>query len=185
MKIITILLLIAFSVKSQTFTEKNFNIQIFNKKLCQKINKYRKKNNIDTLIYSKLSEELVSKVNVDKMVEKSLCYHPDVNFYDDKKIAEPLFVDYYKKIKKVREYPDDDFVTYAEISAFTNKTFNNYDEMAEYFLNGWINSPKHKQILNTKFKSPFPALCSSYIKKGKDGYYVTFDFLEMSIFVVN
>jgi len=185
MKIIIILLLIAFSVKSQTFTEKNFNVQIFNKKLCQKINKYRKKNNIDTLIYSKLSEELVSKVNVDKMVEKSLCYHPDVNFYDGRKIGESLFIEYYKKLNLNREYPEFDSIWYAEISAFTSKKFNNYDEMTEYFLNGWINSPKHKEILNTNFKLSHSGICSTYINKGKEGYYVSFNFIGMIVITNN
>ncbi len=160
----------------------NFKVEIFNEKLYKKINEYRKKNNIDTLIYSKVSEELVSKVNVNKMVEKSLCYHPEVNFYDGRKIGESLFIEYYKKLNLKREYPEDDFVTYAEISAFTNKTFNNYDDMVEYFLNGWINSPKHNEILHIPL---YRGLCSSFIKKGKEGYYVTFDFIDISVFTVH
>jgi uncharacterized protein YkwD len=159
----------------------NFNVNTFNKKVYQKINDYRKKNNIDTLIYSKASEELVSKVNVNKMTEKSLCYHPDVNFYDYRKIGESLFIEYYKKLNLKREYPEFDSVWYAEISAFTSKKFNNYDEMVEYFLNGWINSPKHREILNTNFKLSHSGICSTYIKKGKEGYYVSFNFIGMII----
>jgi uncharacterized protein YkwD len=160
----------------------NFKVEVFNEKLYKKINEYRKKNNIDTLIYSKDSEELISKVNVNKMVSKSLCYHPNVNFYDGRKIGESLFIYYYKTFNLKREYPEDDFITYAEISAFTSKTFNNYDEMVEYFLNGWINSQKHKEILHTPL---YNGLCSSFIKKGKEGFYVTFDFIDISVFTIH
>ena len=160
----------------------NFKVETFNEKLYKKINEYRKKNNIDTLIYSKISEELVSKVNVIKMVEKSLCYHPEINFYDVGKIGESLFIEYYKKLNLKREYPDDDFITYAEISAFTSKSFNNYDDMVEYFLKGWINSPKHNEILRTPL---YKGLCSSFIKKGGEGYYVTFDFIDISVFTTH
>jgi uncharacterized protein YkwD len=185
MRILIILLLISLTLNSQTFTEKNFNVHIFNKKLYQKINDYRKKNNIDTLIYSNVSEELVSKINVNKMVEKSLCYHPDVNFYDGREIGESLFIEYYKKLNLKREYPEFDSVWYAEISAFTSKTFNNYDEMAEYFLNGWINSPKHKEILNTNFKLSHSGICSTYVKKSKEGYYASFNFMGMTVITNN
>lgn len=180
MKTLIILLLISFTLKSQTYTEKTFNIQIFNKKLYEKINHYRKKNNLDTLIYSKVSEKNISKVNVNKMIEKSTCYHPDVNFYGENKLVDLLFDEYYKilNFKKINRFLDD--VRYAEISAYTTKKFNNYDEITDYFLNGWVNSPKHKEILNTSFKIGYSGITSCYIGKGNEGTYVSFNFLSMT-----
>jgi uncharacterized protein YkwD len=185
MKTLIILLLISLSLVSQTFTDKTFNAEVFNSKLFRKINEYRKKNSIDTLIYSKIAEKLVTKTNVSKMVEKSMCYHPDVNFYDNNKIGEAICIDYYKKLNKKREYPEDDFINYAEISGWTNKSFKSYDEMAEYFLNGWLNSPKHHEILNVSFEVAYSGLCSAFVIKNKEGYFVTFNFFEISIFTVD
>jgi len=180
MKIFIIFILMSFTLSSQTYTEKTFNIQIFNKKLYDKINHYRKKNNLDTLIYSKVSEKNISKVNVNKMIEKSLCYHPDVNFYGKDKLSENIFNEYYKilKFKKINKI--DDYIQYAEISAFTSKKFNTYDKLAEYFLTGWIDSPKHKEILTNNFEFGDSVMASCYIGNDNKGTYVSFNFLIMS-----
>lgn len=182
-KTITTLLLLPFVILSQTIDYKNFNLTLFNKLIHEKISSHRTKLKLDTIHYSKGCEDKISKRNVEIMVKMNKCFHPDVN-RKDSNINRVLIKDHLK-ISNNKYKPNklsESFFYLAEVAYYTTKKFKTYDEFANDCLNSWLESSKHKEILESKYISlTFGMSGSSYIDDKKGGYYVVYDIVELNI----
>jgi len=182
-KTITTLLLLPFVILSQTIDYKNFNLTLFNKLIHEKISSHRSKLKLDTIYYSKGCEDKISKPNVEIMAKMSRCFHPDVN-RKDSNINRVLIKDHLKisngkyKSNKLSE----SFFYLAEVAYYTTKKFKTYDEFANDCLDGWLKSPKHREILESKyFLLTFGMSGVGYKDDKKGGYYVVYDIVELNI----
>jgi uncharacterized protein YkwD len=185
-----LLFFIPFFIQCQMIDINNVDYNKLNTKVFNKINNYRKTMNIDTLIYSSVVNEKVSKVNTSKMVENNKLYHPGYSITDQAFVSK-LSEEYIKITKnkcfegKVKEYVS--ISRSGEIILSTTCDENNcltYDEFAESCLNSWLSSPPHKKILISSYKnfSGVSGLASCNVAKKEGTFYVAFNFFQVIYF---
>lgn len=168
---------------SQKIDIKNIDYNKLESKIFSQINSYRKKINIDTVAPSSVTKTYISKVNVKKMVDSDMLFHPDYSTTGATFVSE-LFNEYSKMFKgkfTVEEYNSPFVSQSAEIilsMSCTSEDCLTYDEFAKKSLECWLNSPGHKKIIHTSYKnfSGLPGLgsCSVAVKNGT--FYVAFNF---------
>ena len=159
---------------------KNFKTAEFNKKMFLKINQFRKQNSLDTFIYSKTCEKFISKVNVETMEKEKRVFHPKVD-KESKLLRDSLGQEWarFEKIKNFKPYHT--FISYSEISAGGGFLINtSIDDLVNDCFNGWLNSPRHKEILLKESFFVKTMWCSIYVKiVNGNTFYTTVDFLEV------
>jgi len=180
---IIVVTILSLTVKSQVIDYQNFKTELFNKILFNKVNDYRKKKGLEMFKYSKQSELLISKVNVTKMVKENKFYHPKVNILDT--VLKGKIINEYLKNEKRQSKIKSQYVgvDYGEIIYCTNSSYKTYDELAQSCLDGWLNSPKHKEILDFNFYTNKNLVSSCYIlKKSENQFFCTFNMLSLGVY---
>jgi hypothetical protein len=148
-----------------------------------KINEYRNSIGLDTLLYSKTVESFISKPNMNKMVLSKKLFHPGYSISDEKFLSD-LSLEY-KTITNNKCFSGNPIMNFigsnGEILFSTNQQNITYEEFAQLALNGWLNSPPHKKIIETSYKNlnNYSGLASCQINKVGDNFFVIFNFIQM------
>lgn len=169
MKKILLLLLLTFTLNGQNVNFNKFNNSHFNKILFRKINQYRLSQNLDTLLYSKVSEKIVSKQKIEHMIQKSKCFHPEFNFFDTL-YTNQLAKEYKILVTKTNpSFFDVNYLKPYENAYSTNVVNVTYEQLADMVLQAWLKSPAHSIPLNKKLGTiKHPGICSCYLGVGKN-----------------
>jgi len=166
----------------QVIDTNNFNYPELEKMILKKINEYRKTKNLNTLACSEVLKINVSVRTSSANALKDSLFHM-LFPQNDTVLSRKLYNELYKitngkcgnKIPLFIGVPDG-----GEIICAHKGLHETYDELASTIVNSWLNSPKHKAIIENKFEviGNTPGLFSCSVKKSKGGrYYSTVNFV--------
>jgi hypothetical protein len=183
-----LLLISVLFVVSNSFTQiidtNNFNYSLLEKMILQKINDYRKSKKLSELYYSEILRVNGSVRTSIVNAKKDSMFHM-IPSSDDQLLNKKLYNELYTitKGKCGVENPQHvDMFNGGEIIHVSKGIYKTYEELSNTILNGWLNSPKHKEIIEMEFLTlnKIPGLFSCSIKKSKSGkYYTTVNFVTV------
>jgi hypothetical protein len=205
MKSNTVLLIFAFiyvSIFSQKITYMNFNSDYLNKMVLSELNTYRKNHSADTMVFSSVLYEQITKKNCEEvsynlffklMVPDSL-YHPvqipnyvifNTNFKNDlgseslSKVGGILSIGY-PSMKPRMDYSENCFRANDD-STTTHKGFNTYKEIVDLAIRQWENSPSHAEAQLRDYSSQnLPGMFACHSIMTPDGMvYVFVNFVKV------
>ena len=183
-----LLLIIVLFVVNNSFTQiidtNNFNYPLLEKMVLQKINDYRKTKKLSELYYSEILRVNGSVITSTANAKKDSAFHisPPNN---DEVLNRKIYNELYKVTngkcgkenpKYIQMFND------SEIICVPSGKYKTYGIMSTEILNSWLNSPKHKEIIEMEFLTlnKIAGLFSCSIKKSKSGkYYVTVNFVTI------
>ena len=182
--LISVLFLVS-NLYSQKIDVNNFNYPLLEEMILKKINEYRKTKNLNTLACSEVLKINGSVRTSSTNALKDSLFHmmpPQTDTILNRKLYNEL----YKitngkcgnKTPLIIDVPDG-----GEIICAHKGNHETYDEMASTIVNSWLNSPKHKAIIEEKFEgmTNIPGLFSCSVKKSKSGkYYATVNFFVVA-----
>ena len=171
------------SIYSQTKIDyKQFNYTLLEKLVIDKINHYRDSLKLKTLYTSSVLRESYSCITASENAKQDKPFHTE--FRSNKT---NLYNELYNLTKGKCGSKNPSILLIAqsaEVAACINMgdiLCNTYDEMANRILRGWLNSKKHKAIIETSYNMgdiQGPAGISCCVKKSATGkYYVAAGFI--------
>ena len=177
-----LVLIFAIAVNSSIYSQtkidyKQFDYTLLEKLIIEKINHYRDSLKLKTLYTSSVLRESYSYITASENAKQDKLFHTE--FKGNKT---NLYNELYNltKGKCGSKNPDILLVaTNAEVAACTtigDILYNTYNEMANCIFQGWLNSKKHKQIIETSYNTgdiQGPAGISCCVKKSVTGKYYT------------
>jgi uncharacterized protein YkwD len=171
-------------VKSQIIDTNNFNYSLLEKMVLQKINDYRKSKKLSELYYSEILRVNGSVKTSTANAKKDSAFHMIPTSKDqvlNKKLYNELYI--LTKGKCGVENPQHvDMFNGGEIICYPSGYFKTYENMSSEILNSWLNSPKHKEIIEMEYLTlnKIPGLFSCSVKKSKSGrFYITVNFVTV------
>jgi hypothetical protein len=182
--LLILVLFVSGLVKSQIIDTNNFNYTLLEKMVLQKINDYRKTKKLSELVFSETLRVNASVKTSTANAKKDSMFHM-IPSSDDQLLNKKLYNELYTitKGKCGVENPQHvDMFNGGEIIHVSKGIYKTYEELSNSILNGWLNSPKHKEIIEMEFLTlnKIPGLFSCSIKKSKSGkYYVTVNFVTV------
>jgi uncharacterized protein YkwD len=181
-------LLFTISVYCQNIDYSNFDYKTFETKVVEKINEYRKSIGLKQLNLSQTLKSYTSDKTSSDNSKNDLGKHLQVS-----KINDTINLKLYQEIYKYSngkcgsKEPSNIFINegFGEIISICEGKYSTYDELAIKTLNGWLNSPGHKKIIETPFLdlngySGLISCCSKFSKSNK--LYTTVNFVSVSSF---
>lgn len=179
-----VVLFLVTNLYSQKIDTNNFNYPLLEKMVLQKINEYRKSKNLSELYYSEILKVNGSLKTSTANAEKDSAFHMIPTSKDqvlNKKLYNELYILTKGKCGVVNPQHVDMF-NGGEIIHVSKGVYKTYEELSNIILNGWLNSPKHKEIMEMEYLTlnKIPGLFSCSVKKSKSGrYYITVNFVTV------
>lgn len=186
--IIILFLFFSFFVcKSQKIDYNNFDKKLFENLLFQKLNDFRKSNNIDTLSWSNVLYKEVTTKQISTIVRENRIYHPDMKkmWIDSNRVRNLLSKESEEKfgIKTVLSSFNGPMMMISENLFCGYNLDMTYSELVDYIINGWDHSYGHREnqrgSYSTKNK-PGLASCSVGVIPIQKKIYVGVNFVYVS-----
>jgi|LauGreDrversion4_2_1035121.scaffolds.fasta_scaffold110543_2 hypothetical protein len=181
----TFLSLIVSICLSQQIDYSHFNTDLMNKAMLKEFNMYRRSLSLDTLVYSEELYKTFSKPNCVEVSNSGGFYHPYINTIWATSDIKPRIAK--ESLNKIGGTPklngDGSFWMDTHENAFrTTKTFNTYEELAEYAIYSWSISTKgHRETQMMSFMTMgLPGMYSCHSELGSNGYvYIYINFVKI------
>jgi len=179
-----VVLFLVTNLYSQKIDTNNFNYPLLEKMVLQKINEYRKSKNLSELYYSEILKVNGSLKTSTANAEKDSAFHmppPHNNEVLNRKLYNELYVVTNGKcgVEKPKFVHMSNGLEIICVNIGIDKT---YEELSNRIVKGWLNSPKHKVVIDTNFDGSggTPGFFSCSTKKSKSGrYYTTVNFVTI------
>jgi len=176
------------NVFSQVIDYTNFDYSLYEKKVIEKINVYRNGLGLKTLYSSNTLKNFTSVKTSTQNSSQDKGFHLKADDTNDT-INGKLYSELYNMTggKCGVKEPTSVFINegYGEIISIANGKYTTYDELVSEVLNGWLGSPGHKKIIETKFVNlnGFAGLISCSAKFSSSGkLYTVVNFVSVSNF---
>jgi hypothetical protein len=186
--IVTLIVLItSFFGFTQKIENGVINYSLLESEIVKQVNSHRKEFGVDSLPTSKVVNQEITSKNALLNSKSDSGFHPN---YDrtNKVVNEKI----YKEICSIEGIssltPEIlDMCSYGEIISVVEGVQPTYQDFASACIKGWVNSPKHKKIMETNFTNVngFEGLISCSVKKSITGkYYVVVNFINLTYLVL-
>lgn len=190
MKNLLVVLFFLFSLNlfSQTLDMSKINYNLLDSLIFVEVNNIRDSLNRNTIHYSSLMRDNVSKVQTKKMLDAKKCYHPERGTIVTN-IQQKVFNDVQKSNPKLSVDKGGDLnnmtMEVCIITGYINEC-KTYQEMAKKIVDRWCTSEPHKMVLeyygkdkyimNNRFQNYLVGSCSSKLSdyQGSICVYATF-----------
>lgn len=184
--------LVTFFVCGQKITFYNFNSDSLNNAVLRKLNSFRTSNGVDTLVYSNVLHNQITKKNCQEVSMTNTLYHPlvtniisNTNFKVDigneslSKIGGVLSIGY-PSMRPRLDYSENCFRANNDPNT-PNWGFNSYDEIADFAIYRWKNSPEHAEAQLRNYSSEnLPGMFACHSIMTSDGtIYVFVNFIKI------
>jgi hypothetical protein len=178
-----VLVLVSLTSKSQVIDANNFNEKLFEKVLFHKMIEFRLSVGADSVVWSDVLYNNISKPNTTKMMNANDLFHPNEgDIWKTRPLRDNLGKELVKKQKVTllsTEFNAPRFLSFEIAASIPNFNVVTYQDLADRVIIGWSNSESHKNIQ----KSPMIrdgafAMASCSVKKSKNSkeYFIEFDF---------
>jgi len=179
-------------VFGQKITYYNFNSDSLNNAVLRKLNSFRTSYGVDTLVYSQVLHNQITKRNCEEVSITNTLYHPNpsniilnTNFKNDigneslMKIGGVLSIGS-PSMKPRMDYSENCFRANNDPNT-PNWGFNTYDEIAEFTIYRWKNSPDHAEAQLRDYSSQnLPGMFACHSIMTSDGMvYVFVNFVKL------
>lgn len=190
--ITTIFFLLTLTLWGQKITYYNFNSDSLNNAVLRKLNSFRMSYGVDTLVYSNVLHNQITKKNCQEVSSTNTLYHPNpsniifnTNFKNDigneslYKIGGILSIGY-PSMKPRLDYSENCFRSNNDPNT-PYWGFNSYDEIAEFAIYRWKNSPEHAEAQLRDYSSEnLPGMFACHSIMTSDGMiYVFVNFVKI------
>jgi hypothetical protein len=178
-----VLVLVSLTSKSQVIDVNNFNEKLFEKVLFHKMIEFRLSVGADSVVWSDVLYNNISKPNTTKMMNANYLFHPDEgDIWKTRPLRDNMGKELVKKQKVtllVSETNGPRFLTFEIAASIPNFNVETYQDLADKAIIGWSTSPHHKNIQKAPMiQDGAFAMASCSVKKSKNGkeYFIEFDF---------
>jgi uncharacterized protein YkwD len=184
-KIITLIVfMFSFLGMSQKIENGVINFKILEAEVIKQVNQYRKKLGLDSLHTSKSVYTEIASKHMDIIVKADLSFHPDIDVSDETVNMKI----YLERCSTLKEQPNTTYIQilkYGEnLCTLTGGISNTYQEFANRIVQSWIDSPPHKEIMESDYTLyGYNGLIACSVRKSvSNKYYVLIDLLNLAAF---
>lgn len=169
-------------ILSQKIDYTNFDHEILQSKLLNKLSQFRSNNNLDTLYQSKILKNHISDKVVNLNSEKDSLYVVFMETINDS-INNLL---YYEMKKDSIDYPIDIFIERTtQLICVITEEYNTYEELSNVIVKNLMKSQMNRSIILSKFldkygKSGLFSCSSKFSTTGK--LYISINFITLGYF---
>ena len=184
-KIITLIVfMFSFLGMSQKIENGVVNLKTLETEVIKQVNEHRKKLGLDSLHTSKSVYTEIASKHMAIIVKADSSFHPDIDVHNEvtnEKI-------YLERCSIMKQQPN---TTYVEIVKYGENLctipgcyYTTYKEFASVIVKCWINSPPHKEIMESDYSGyNFKGFIACSAKKSATNkYYVLVDFVNIVAF---
>jgi uncharacterized protein YkwD len=182
--LLILVLFVSGLVKSQIIDTNNFNYTLLEKMVLQKINDYRKTKKLSELVFSETLRVNASVKTSTANAKKDSVFHMPP-LATNLVLYRNLYNELYKITNGKCGIENPEFVGFTqngEIICKSTDSYETYEIMTNKIFNSWMNSPKHKSIIELPYDENKSVIsCSS--KKSKSGkIYTTVNFISLGYY---
>ena len=178
-----VLVLTSLVGKTQVIDINNFNEKLFEKVLFHKMIEFRLSVGADSVVWSEVLYNNISKPNTTKMMNNNYLFHPDEgDIWKTRPLRDNLGKELIKKQKVTllsTEFNAPRFISFEIAASIANFNIVTYQDLADRAIIGWSKSESHKNIQKAPMiQDGAFAMASCSVKKSKNGkeYFIEFDF---------
>jgi uncharacterized protein YkwD len=179
-----VVLFLVTNLYSQKIDTNNFNYPLLEKMVLQKINEYRKSKKLSQLVFSETLRVNASLKTSTANAKKDSAFHMPP-LATNLVLYRNLYNELYKITNGKCGIENPEFVGFTqngEIICISPEPNETYEIMTNKIFNSWMNSPKHKAIIELPYDENKSVIsCSS--KKSKSGkIYTTVNFISLGYY---
>lgn len=178
-----VFVMVSLVAKTQVIDVNNFDEKLFEKVLFHKMIEFRLSVGADSVVWSDVLYNNISKPNTVKMMNANDLFHPNEgDIWKTRTLRDNLGKELVKKQKVTLLVSETDaprFLTFEIAASISNYDIVTYQDLADRAIIGWSKSEFHKDIQDMPMKQDGAfALASCSVKKSKNGkeYFIEFDF---------
>jgi hypothetical protein len=178
-----VLFLTSLVAQTQVIDVNNFNEKLFEQVLFHKMIEFRLSVGADSVVWSDVLYNNISKPNTIKMMNANYLFHPDEgDIWKTRPLRDNLGKELIKKQKVTllsTEFHAPRFLSFEIGASIANYDIVTYQDLADRAIIGWSKSESHKNIQKAPMiQDGAFAMASCSVKKSKNGkeYFIEFDF---------